>query len=133
MSGFNVNPSSFTSSRNGAVLYAYSGKYSGADVTNTAIDIANTGLDDLLCTAIITIDWVLTQTDAGTTAAIDSIDIWNAQCDIQAGANAVAPFTFTFLVPAQSHLEIKTLMDAAGAGAGAARSVMVYAYPLTII
>jgi len=129
---FAVNPSSFTATRDGQALYAYSGRYNGADVTNIAIDIANVGLADLIVTATITIDWVLVQADAGTTAAIDDVDIWNQQADIQAGANVVAPWIFKFICPAQSSLKIRTLMDAAGASAGAARSVMLLAYPLPV-
>jgi len=129
---FAVNPSGFNASRDGQVLYAYSGRYNGADVTNLAIDIANVGLDDLIITATVTIDWVLVASDAGTTAAIDDVDIWNQQADIQAGANVVAPWVFKFLCPAQSSLKIRTLMDAAGASAGAARLVMLIAYPLPV-
>jgi len=134
MSGFSVNPTAFSATRDGQIFYSFSGKYSGGDVSNNAIDIANTGLDDLLVKATVTFDWILIAADAGASISIDGTDILVHRA-FMTGLPAIgfaAPFVFDFICPAQSALVIKTLVDAASASAGAGRYVWCTANPFPV-
>jgi len=134
MSGFSVNPTAFRATRDGQVFYSFSGKYSGGDVSNNAINIANSGLDDLLVKATVAFDWLLIAADAGASISIDGSDIIVHRANVTGlpSVGFAAPFVFDFIVPAQSALVIKTLVDAASAAAGAGRYVFCTAQPFPV-
>ena len=132
---FGINPTSFTITRNGRALFAYSGAITGGAGDVTLIDIANTGLDDLLCKMYMAVDWPQVTASLGYSAAIDGVSIFNNVANVAAtggvGQAAVMGFApFEFIIPEQSAFTVTSSHD--GASGGAARSAYLVAYPLSV-
>jgi len=132
---FGSNPSAFQLTRNGRALFSFSGAITGGAGDLTLIDIANTGLDDLLCKMYMSADWTQVVASLGFAAAIDAVTIFNNVADVSAtggvGQAAVMGFTpVEFIIPAQSAFTITSSHD--GSSGGAARSCYIIAYPLLV-
>lgn len=132
---FGINPSSFTLSRNGRALYSYSGAITGGAGALTLIDIENTGLEDLLATMYMAVDWPQVVASLGYSATIDGVSIFNNIADVAAtggvGQAAIMGFApFEFIIPAQSSFTVTSSHD--GSSGGAARSAYLIAYPLLV-
>jgi len=132
---FAANPSSFTQTRNGRTLFSFSGAITGGAGDLTLIDIANTGLDDLLAKIYFAVDWPQVVASLGYSGAIDGVTIFNNVADVAAtgGVGQAAIMGFApreFIIPAQSGLTVTSSHD--GSSGGAARSAYIVAYPLLV-
>jgi len=132
---FGINPTSFAFTRNGRALFAYSGAITGGAGDVTLIEIANVGLDDLLCKMYMAVDWTQVASSLGYSAAIDGVTIFNNVADVAAtggvGQAAILGFApYEFIIPEQSSFTVTSSHD--GASGGAARSAYLVAYPLKV-
>jgi len=132
---FGANPSSFTVTRNGRSLFSFSGAITGGAGDLTLIDIANTGLEDLLAKMYMAVDWPQVVASLGYSAAIDGVTIFNNVADVAAtgGVGQAAIMGFApreFIIPAQSAFTVTSSHD--GSSGGAARSCYIVAYPLLV-
>lgn len=131
MSGFSLNPSSFTLSRNGRALFAYTGIKTIGGTSDTILEIANTGLDDLLVKATAAADWEQVTDYLGFDISIDDEQIFLHVNSVATPPKAPPPWTWEFICPAQSKLKSVTTNGAGSAGAS--RSLLLIAYPLLVM
>ena len=123
----------FLRSQNGDTLYAYTTPKGAGATSEEILDIANTGLDDLLVKMQYCVDWSQVTTSAGVSVALDGFDLWNQSALSRvggAGTGMLGAMHFEFIVPAQSHLEITAHCHAGDTGAF--RSAQLVAYPLKV-
>jgi len=123
-----ISPSNFIKSENGQVYYCYTGIKTAGGTTDTMINIANVGLDDLIVRMQCTADWSQVASSLGFSVVIDGNDILYMVNDTSAGIDVQAPWHMEFISEAQTSLEVKTFSDAASLGAS--RSVILIASPL---
>ena len=126
-----LSPNSWLKTLNGSVYYSYAQPKGAGSVNETIIDIANVGLDDMFIKLIYTVDWNAIQVSSGFTVNIDGVDVLFQNGDVQAGYKISPPWHIEFVAPAQTHLKINALCDAASTAAF--RSVMLIGYPLQVL
>jgi len=98
----------------------------------TLIDIANSGLDDLLVKMYMAVDWPQVVASLGFSVAIDGVAVFNNVANVTGGAPGIMSITpYEFILPAQSAFSVSSGHD--GASGGAARSAYLVAYPLLIM
>jgi len=123
----------FIRTQNGDTLYAYSTPKGAGGVSETIVDIENTGLDDLLVKMQYCVDWSQVTTSAGVSVALDGYDLFNQSALSRvggAGTGMLGPMHFEFIVPAQSQLTLTAHCHAGDTGAF--RSAQLVAYPLPV-
>jgi len=125
-----ISPTGWEITRNGQVLYAYSGIKVIAGTSEGMIDIESSGLDDLMVKMTCSADWEQIVQYLGFNVILDGATILYHQNDTSGGMDVQPPWHFEYVVPAQTSLKVNTYNDAASAGA--MRSVMLVAYPLGV-